>query len=243
MREKPDQTPSGPLPIPSPGAPPEHAQGLQDGDNTTFDESLDAGSVRDAMKLNKTLPTLLSTLALVAAAATAKAEAAFQFGFFAPDLQLVDSSEDVRGLRLDIVYGENRNVSGVDLGIVNSTTGDFVGLGWAPGANLVDGSAKGVQWSWIYSHTAGQFTGWQSGLVARVGGADSAGLQSGWINLAESDFTGVQLGLFNKAAHAKGLQLGLVNWADRLDGLQIGLVNYAENSDVYKVLPIVNWQF
>ena len=197
-----------------------------------------------AMKLSKTLPTLLSSLALVAAAATAKAEAVFQFGFFAPDLQLVDSTEDVRGLRIDFVYGENRNVSGVDLGIVNSTTGDFAGFGWAPGANLVEGDAVGVQWSWIYSHTEGEFTGWQSGIVARIGGLGSCGLQSGWINLNETDFTGAQLGLFNKAETLKGLQLGFVNWAERLDGgLQIGLVNYAANSDIYKVLPIVNWQF
>jgi hypothetical protein len=196
------------------------------------------------MKLSKTLPTLLSSLALVAAAASARAEAVFQFGFFAPDLQLVDASEDVRGLRIDFVYGENRNVSGVDLGIVNSTTGDFAGFGWAPGANLVDGDAVGVQWSWLYSRTDGEFTGWQSGIVSRIGGLGSCGLQSGWVNLNEVDFTGAQIGLFNKAESLKGLQLGFVNWAERLDGgLQIGLVNYAANSDLYHILPIVNWQF
>lgn len=188
--------------------------------------------------------TLLSSLALFAAAVTSvKADAAFQFGFFAPDLQLVEASEDVKGLRINFVYGENADVSGVDLGIVNSTTGNFVGFGWAPGANLVDGSAKGVQWSWIYSHTAGEFTGWQSGLIARIGGADSAGFQSGFINLVESDFTGLQLGLVNHAVNVKGVQLGFVNITQNLHGIQIGLINYAENSDIYKVLPIVNWSF
>lgn len=195
------------------------------------------------MKTPKLFLTLLSSLALAAAATSAKADAAFQFGFFAPDLQLVDASENVSGLRINIVYGQNADVSGADLGIVNSTTGDFVGFGWAPGANVVDGSATGVQWSWIYSHTAGEFTGWQSGLIARIGGADSAGFQSGWINLVEADFTGLQLGLVNHAANVKGVQLGLVNITHRLHGIQIGLINYAENSDVYKVLPIVNWSF
>lgn len=194
------------------------------------------------MKPSKLIPALVALLGL-AAAPLAKASEPFQFGVFAPDIQFVQADEDIAGLRINIVYGENANVSGVDLGIVNSTTGNFVGLGWAPGANLVAGSAKGVQWTWIYAHTAGQFTGWQSGIVSRIGGADSAGFQSGWVNLAESDFTGLQLGLFNKAAHAKGVQLGFVNWADRLDGIQIGLVNYAENGDLYKVLPIVNWHF
>lgn len=189
------------------------------------------------------LALLLGTLALSLAAPLAKAEAVFQFGFFAPDLQLVDASQDIKGLRIDFVYGENANVSGIDLGIVNATTSDFVGFGWAPGAQLVDGSAKGIQWSWLYSHTADQFTGWQSGVVARIGGADSFGLQTGWINIAESDFTGLQFGLLNKSTHAKGLQLGFVNWAEQLDGLQIGFINYAANSDLYKVLPFVNWQF
>ncbi len=198
------------------------------------------------MKLLQTLPALLGSLALATTAALspAKAEAVFQFGFFAPNLQLVDATEDVRGLRINFVYGENADVSGADLGIVNRTTGDFAGFGWAPGANLVEGSAAGVQWSWLYSHTEGEFTGWQSGLVSRIGGADSSGLQSGWVNLNEIDFTGVQIGLFNKADTLKGLQLGFINWAERLDGgLQIGLVNYAANSDLYPVLPLVNWQF
>lgn len=190
------------------------------------------------------LPSLLGCIALaLGAATTARADVPFQFGFFAPELQLADASESVRGLRIDFVYGENANVSGVDLGIVNSTTGDFVGFGWAPGANLVGGSATGVQWSWIYSRTGGEFTGWQSGIVAQALG-ESTGLQTAIVGLSEIRHTGAQIGFVNRAASVKGLQLGLVNLADNLEGgLQIGLVNYAENSDVYKVLPIVNWQF
>lgn len=192
----------------------------------------------------KTLTLLIASSALALSAVTAKADAVFQFGFWAPDLQIVDASEDVKGLRINIVYGENANMSGVDLGIVNSTTGDFVGFGWAPGANLVDGEAVGVQWSWLYSHTVGEFTGWQSAALAHMEGAGSCGLQTGLVTLNEGDFTGVQVAFFNKAETVKGLQLGFVNWAEKLDGgLQIGLVNYAANSDVYKVLPIVNWQF
>jgi hypothetical protein len=195
------------------------------------------------MKLPRLLPHLIGCLTFAAAITAARADAVFQFGFFAPDLQLVDSTANVSGLRIDFVYGENADVSGLDLGVVNSTTGDFLGLGWAVGGNLVDGNATGIQWSWLYSHTGGTFAGWQTGLVARASGAGSIGLQSGWINLAEKDFSGVQFGLLNRAETFKGLQLGFVNMAEYLDGLQIGLVNYAGNSDVYKILPIVNWQF
>ncbi len=195
------------------------------------------------MKLRTTLSSLLTGLALLAGAASAKADAVFQFGFFAPDLQLVSADRDVRGLRLNFVYGENANVSGVDLGIVNSTTGDFTGFGWAPGANIVRGDALAIQWSWIYSHTRGQFTGWQSGALSRVTGANSQGFQSGWVNFAENDFTGLQFGLFNRSAAMHGVQIAFVNWTDQLQGLQVGLINIARNSAIYPVMPIVNWRF
>lgn len=189
------------------------------------------------------LPRSLALAGLAAlAAATARAESFFQFGVFAPNVQLVDASEDVKGLRIDFVYGENANVSGLDLGFVNVTKQDFVGVGYGL-VNYTEGDAKGLQWTWIYGHTGGQFTGWQSGLVAHIGGADSAGLQAGWLNFVDKDFTGVQFGLLNKATQVSGVQLGFVNITDQLHGLQVGLVNYAANSDVYKILPIVNWQF
>lgn len=192
----------------------------------------------------KTLPLIIASSALALSAAVAKADAGFQFGFWAPDMQIVDSTENVKGLRIDIVYGENADVTGADLGVVNSTTGDFKGFGWALGANLVKGDAVGVQWAWLYSRSEGEFTGWQGAALSRMAGEDSVGLHTGLVTLNEGGFTGAQIGFFNKAEKVKGLQLGFVNWAENLDGaLQIGLVNYAANSDVYKVLPIVNWQF
>lgn len=197
------------------------------------------------MNLHKTLPSLFGALALTLATSAAKAEALFQFGVFAPDIQLVDADEDVRGLRINFVYGENRDVTGADLGIVNSTTGDAKGFAWGPGVGLVDSDFVGVQWHWLYAQTEGEFTGWQSAfLVSRIGGMGSSGLQTSPINLVDSDFTGLQLGLFNRAGAVKGLQLGFVNWAETLNrGLQIGLVNYAGNSDINPWMPFVNWQF
>lgn len=197
------------------------------------------------MNLHKITPSFLSALALGFAASSAKAEAPFQFGVFAPDIQLVDAGEDIRGLRINFIYGENRNVAGLDLGIVNSTTGDATGFAWGPGIGLVDGDAVGVQWHWLYARTEGEFTGWQSAfLLSRIGGGGSSGLQTSPINLVDSDFTGLQLGLFNRADTVKGLQLGFVNWAETLDGgLQIGFVNHAGNSDISPWMPFVNWQF
>ncbi|MEN9840893.1 MAG: hypothetical protein RL376_693 [Verrucomicrobiota bacterium] len=195
------------------------------------------------MLKSSSLVSLFAALLLGLASHRAKADAPFQFGVFAPELQLVAAGDSVKGLRINFVYGENVNMSGLDLGIVNSSTGDFSGIGWAPGANLVGGSARGIQWSWLYSHTAGEFTGWQSGILNRISGPGSAGLQTGWVNLVESDFTGLQFGLVNRAAAVRGLQLGFVNLADRLDGLQIGLINYAANSAINPIMPLVNWNF
>jgi len=190
-----------------------------------------------------TLPSLICALALVATS-SARADSGFQFGFWAPNLQIVDADESISGFRLNFIYGQNANVSGADIGIVNSTTGDFYGFGWGPGINLVKGSSRGVQWSGFYSHTAGKFTGWQAAAVTRIEGAGSVGVQTGLVALSEGDFTGVQASFFNKATTLKGLQFGMINWAEKLDGgLQIGLINYAANSDIFKVLPFVNWQF
>ena len=197
------------------------------------------------MNLPKPLSFVFSALALTLAASAAKAEARFQFGVFAPDIQLVDAGEDVRGLRINFVYGENRNVTGADLGIVNSTTGDSTGFAWGPGVGLVDGDTVGVQWHWLYARTEGEFTGWQSTFVfSRIGGMGSSGLQTSPVNFVDADFTGLQLGLFNRSGTVKGLQLGFVNWAETLDGgLQIGVVNYAGNSDIHRWMPLANWQF
>lgn len=171
----------------------------------------------------------------------ARAENGFQFSFWAPDLQLVDASEDINGLRINLVYGENNNVTGLDLGIIGVTHGDFKGFAWNLG-NSVNGNATGILWQGFYGNIDGRFAGWQDAWIARLKG-ESAGLQTALVGLVEGSLRGVQVGLFNKANEVRGLQLGFVNWAENLHGVQIGLINYAKNSDLFPVLPIVNWSF
>ncbi|AHF93859.1 hypothetical protein OPIT5_30515 [Opitutaceae bacterium TAV5] len=184
---------------------------------------------------------IVSSLAL--AATVARADSGFQFGFWAPDLQLVDASEDIRGVRIDLVYGENNNFTGFDFGIlgVGVTRGDFEGFAWSWGG-VTNGNATGVLWQGFYSSVDGQFSGWQGALVGRLNG-ESAGLQTSFVGLVDGSLRGVQFGFFNKANEVRGLQLGFVNWAENLYGVQIGLINYAKNSDLFPVFPIVNWSF
>ena len=142
-------------------------------------------------------------------------------------VQVFPETEDIRGLRLNILYGRNVNVTGLELGVVaGHVTGDFSGLQWQP-VNLVEGNFTGWQTGWLFSQTRGDFLGLQSSAV-NFGGGHTEGVQFGIVNVTES---------------MSGLQLGLVNVAGRTDGLQIGLVNVIKSKESLPVLPIVNWTF
>lgn len=78
-------------------------------------------------------------------------------------VQLVDDLEDVNGLRLNVIYGDNFNVSGLDLGLVNKVTGD----------------QKGVQIGLF--NDAYSATGLQVGLFNRTEWLD--GVQIGLVNI------------------------------------------------------------
>ncbi len=190
---------------------------------------------------------ILSVLALVSVSAlTVRADASFQAALWAPDMQLVPASESVSGIRLDI-YGENKNVTGLELGLVNITTGDFTGvtgLIFIPSIfNRVDGTTTGLQFG-LVNVTKGEVTGWQAGAI-NVFDAKVTGLQTAIVNWGgegiKADFTGLQIGLVNAAKNVTGLQLGLVNYAQTLKGLQIGLWNQVDsrNWDEFKPLPKV----
>jgi hypothetical protein len=104
-------------------------------------------------------------------------------------------SEDYRitGVRLNLLYGRNTSVSGLDVGLVNhTTTGESVGLQYGlVGINDSD------------------FMGWQNCGVNITSGKFE-GFQYGIVNYADY-MSGFQLGLVNYARSAKGLQIGLVN--------------------------------
>lgn len=183
-------------------------------------------------------------------AIAAHAQAFFQASLWAPDAQLVPANEDVSGIRLQI-YGENRNVSGLDIGFVNSTTRDFKGLGGLFTIyNHVGGNLTGVQWG-IVNFDEGTVTGWQSGWF-NINGGKVKGLQTGlvnWNNIETADFSGLQVGFINTAKHVHGLQVGLVNYAVSLKGVQLGIWNQVDSrawdgfDPLPKVFPFINIGF
>lgn len=69
------------------------------------------------------------------------------------------------GLRLDLFYGKNENVTGLDLGVANQTTGKQTGvqLGFA---NIVDGDMSGVQFGYFgYSGVGGKRKDGRPGFI------------------------------------------------------------------------------
>jgi len=194
---------------------------------------------------------ILSVLALVGATAlTARADAFFQAALWAPSPQLVPATESVSGIRLE-VYGENQNMTGLDIGFANSTTGDFQGLGGLFTLyNHVGGTTTGVQWG-VVNYTEGAVVGWQGGWI-NVNKANVTGLQTGlvsWNDITTADVAGVQLGFVNTARHVTGVQLGFINYAESLKGVQLGLWNQVNSRDwdefkpLPKVFPFINLGF
>ena len=179
-----------------------------------------------------------------------------QLALWPPDLQLVSEQNSIQGLRLNI-YGRNANVSGVDLGFVHETSGDFHGVAFGC-VSLVDGALQGVQWTWLYSRAGGKAVGWQSALVSKADGG-FRGLQTSALNLNEGDISGAQIsflynytathisggqiGLVNRATVVDGFQLGLVNLTEQMNGLQLGLWNQIDSKETLNILPFVNWKF
>lgn len=108
-------------------------------------------------------------------------------------IQIFPEKYTITGVRLNLLYGRNVAVQGIDIGLVNHTT---------------TGQFQGVQWG-LVGLTDADFTGWQDCAV-NVVQVRCEGLQWGLVNYA-GNMSGLQLGFVNYARKMKGLQIGLVN--------------------------------
>lgn len=179
----------------------------------------------------KATPFVLAAGVLVAALASPAegvaqdAAQSFEIGLF-PPVQLRGEDAEIRILRLG-VYSRNVAVRGLDIGVVNHTTG---------------GVSKGLQFG-LVGVSEGAFLGWQNNALANINQQEFLGLQ-GVAAYNHIDFgEAVQIGLFNRARDMSGFQLGLVNWAENLHGIQVGLINIISGKESLQFLPIVNWSF
>ena len=142
----------------------------------------------------------------------------------------MDDDADVQGIRVNLLYGVNQNMTGLDLGLINHTRGHMTGAGFGL-VNVADGG----------------FTGWQSGAV-NVAGGQFTGLQwSPWTVLSLANFVeageGAQIAIaFNRAQNLRGFQLALVNVAEDMYGVQVGLINIIRSKPDFWILPLFNWK-
>lgn len=140
-------------------------------------------------------------------------------------IQIFPEEDTIVGLRLNLIYGRNAAIKGIDIGIANHTTG---------------GRSVGVQFG-LVGIVDGDFVGWHDNYVNIVKGKFE-GLQWGLVNVS-NEASGLQLAWVNHTQRASGLQLSIVNYARTLNGIQIGLVNIIAEGGAFPVFPIVNWSF
>jgi hypothetical protein len=138
----------------------------------------------------------------------------------ATPVQIFPPEDTIAGVRLNLIYGRNAVVNGVDVGLVNKTT--EVSRGFQLGIVGLVGSFQGVQWG-VVNISEGKFEGWQRGVV----------------NVSDT-FRGYQAGLVNSGRDVEGFQLSLVNYARSFKGLQIGLVNIIKEGGMLPFFPIFN---
>jgi len=171
----------------------------------------------------KKLLFVLAASLLVTGSALAFDTTCFQIGVWAPKVQIVPDTIDISGLKLNLPYGGNNNVTGLDLGFfsINDNTNAILQLN-------------------LFNRTDEDFLGFQVGLINLSG--NSTGLNVGLLNSAESMSSGLTIGLVNTALEHRGVQIGLVNYTEFLTGFQIGIANIVTKSTV-PFFPIINFCF
>ncbi|MBU1881739.1 hypothetical protein KKA08_06860 [bacterium] len=81
-------------------------------------------------------------------------------------IQIFPDTDSVTGVRLNLIYGKNADLTGIDVGIANHLTGSMGGIQWGL-VGIVDGDFVGWQDNWI-NLTKGKFQGLQTGLYSSV---------------------------------------------------------------------------
>jgi hypothetical protein len=166
-------------------------------------------------------------------------------------VQIFPESTSIRGARLNLLYGANENLDGVDAGLINRVTDEVGGIQLGV-ANLTEGAMTGAQLGFL-ANEAGRMRGLQ--LLALGSRSESiAGVQ--WAGVAVTNsLSGLQVATGVSAQRVRGVQIGLlvtecsgeltgiqigalVNFANGVTGLQLGLLNI-DPSSRFPVTPLL----
>lgn len=167
-----------------------------------------------------------------------------------PPVQFPPADFTIVGARASLIYGRQRDIYGLDLGVIgNITEVAFAGVSVSGGFTYHKGMTTilGLQAAGGANVTTQKTRvfGLQAALGLNYMTAEStvAGVQFALVNLVDhSSIYGFQLGVYNKAYAVYGFQIGLVNDCNNLHGVQIGLLNYNRTGTLL-VSPIINIGF
>lgn len=134
----------------------------------------------------------LMLVSMPLAASAAENSKPVQLSLFNP-VQIFDEDTSIDWFRFSLLYGYNKDVSGLDLGLVNRASGNVSGLQFG-----------------LVNMVGGDFTGWQDAAINFTDG-DFVGLQTGIYNSTGKHAKGLQLGIVNVAGSLYGLQIGVLN--------------------------------
>ena len=166
---------------------------------------------------------LLYALVLVAVCAYARDSTPLQISLWPPNAQVAPQNINVTGLKINLPFGGNDQINGVDLGFASTSE-----------------ECSALQINLIINRSHTSFSGIQAGLINQAGSA--SGIVLGGMNIADDKFRGLEVGLINSSMEAHGIQIGLINYTEFMTGLQIGLVNIITQSNV-PFFPIINFCF
>lgn len=159
--------------------------------------------------MKKTAKGLWLGLVAMALVGTVVASAAVpvQIGIVGDSAQLFGADREVVGLRLNLPYSENIEMTGLDLGIAGG-----------------GGTIRGIRLNAINLSDV-MSCGFEVGLV----NIDEAatGFQLGLVNIVKGQMDGLQIGLFNHVGGLHGVQIGIINIIDSGDVKMMPIVSLA----------------
>lgn len=153
--------------------------------------------------------------------------------------QFPGTASDVDGLRLGLTVGHNRQVSGIDIGVIGSwSDGEINGISCSGIYKQCGGAEFGIHLSSVMNYASGSLSGCQFSLVNSAYCIN--GLQIGLVNYV-SEGNGLQISTFNMAETLRGIQIGLVNMTMNCSGIQLGLGNIIGESPLTACVLLNAW--
>jgi len=173
--------------------------------------------------MKKALVFTAFVIAFAAASASAFDTTPLQLAIWPPRLQVVPDYIDVSGIKLNLPFGRNENIVGLDAGIASSSS-----------------KASALQVN-LLNRVHDRYAGLQVGLLNQTG--NSSGVRFGLLmNTTDSVAKGIQVGLINTSTEMSGLQIGFINYTEFMTGFQVGLINIIRES-IIPFFPLVNFCF